>query len=539
MKKLVISVLIVAAVLSCSVFAYTGRGTQDDPYLIATKEDLQTIATASATNSFKNKYFKQTADIPFGTTAFAGIGNEDRPFMGIYDGNGYTISGSNFTGNGIFNAAKDAQISNLTSGVTVSARDYTGGIAGRALGQTVISNCFFAGVINVPANNMMLTCRVGGITGFADSDTTIEKCETTASISVDSVPFITYVGGIVGQNHGAVTSCKNNVLIAVCSDTYLVSAGGIAGYNCGAINYCFNEGDISGETENELAAVYAGGIAGYNEGGILTAVQNNASVLVTNYGKYPGYAGGIAGYNAGGIITVARNDGTVITEGAYSGGIVGLNFSMEDQIAVVDNTVNRADVTGEAGIAGGIAGVNMSVVDSTAQSLVSGSVNLNAVTGGNAVIGEEVATNGASSTVENVYALSGSDDNATFMTESQFKSATSLAGLDAYEWVFPNALAPNIVIAADDDEAEIIYIDNDTNNFAFSVYNPGASKGAVAMVSYYNAGRLIGISINNMTLKNGYTTCSVASAYASADNINVMVLDSLTGLIPLIQPLRK
>ncbi|MCR5353626.1 MAG: hypothetical protein K6D98_04905 [Clostridiales bacterium] len=326
--------------------------------------------------------------------------------------------------------------------------------------------------------------------------------------------------------------------VTVCSDTYLVAAGGIAGHNGGVVNYCFNYGNVSGETSNDLAAVYTGGICGYNEGGVLSAVQNTASVLVTNYGKYPGYAGGICGYNEGGIINVVRNDGTIISEGAYAGGIVGLNLSTE-QVSVVDNAINKADVTGSSGIAGGIAGVNMSIVEDSAEALVSGSVNLNDVYGGNAIVGSEITSGGATSTVENVYALSGSDDNATFLTADQFTNATSLTGLDANEWVFPSGFNPNIAIAADNTEFEIIFVDHSDERFAFSVYNPGSSTSATAIISYYNSGRLVGISISGMSLQNGYTTCSVASPYAGSDNIKVMVLDSLTGLIPLIQPLQK
>ncbi|MBR4978976.1 MAG: hypothetical protein IKX77_00295 [Clostridia bacterium] len=538
MKKLFISLLIVAAVLSLGVYAYTGTGTQANPYMIETKEDLQTIASASASNSLKNKYFKQTANIAFGTENFTGIGTEAHPFMGNYDGCGYTISGTNVTCIGIFNVTKDATVSNLNSGIKITADNYIGGIVGKALGQTVITDCTFNGIISVPENNMILSSRIGGIAGFAESGTTIQKCENFASVNVDSVPFITYVGGIVGQSYGSVYACKNNAAITVCSDTYLVAAGGIAGHTGGAVNYCFNYGDVSGETENELAMVYAGGIAGYNEGGILTAVQNDASVLVTNYGKYPGYAGGICGYNEGGVITVVRNDGTVLTEGAYAGGIVGLNLSTE-QVSVVDNALNKADVTGSSGIAGGIAGVNMSIIDGSTEALVSGSVNLNTVTGGSAIVGSEVTTDGAPSTVENVYALSGTDDNATFLTADQFKNATSLAGLDAGEWVFPSGFNPNIAIASDASEFEIIYVDNNNERFAFSVYNPGTARNGVAIISYYNGGRLAGISISNMSLKNGYTTCSAASPYASSDDIKVMVLDSLTGLIPLVKPLQR
>ncbi|MBP5245731.1 MAG: hypothetical protein J6036_04680 [Clostridia bacterium] len=538
MKKLIISLLIVAAVLSLGVYAYTGTGTQANPYMIETKEDLQVIAAASASNSLKNKYFKQTANIAFGTENFTGIGSEDHPFMGNYDGCGYTISGTNVTCIGIFNVAKDARIANLNSEIKITADNYIGGIVGKALGQTVITDCTFNGIISVPENNMILSSRIGGIAGFAETAVTIQKCENFASVNVNSVPFITYVGGIVGQNYGSVNSCKNNASVTVCSDTYLVAAGGIAGHNGGVVNYCFNYGNVSGETSNDLAAVYTGGICGYNEGGVLSAVQNTASVLVTNYGKYPGYAGGICGYNEGGIINVVRNDGTIISEGAYAGGIVGLNLSTE-QVSVVDNAINKADVTGSSGIAGGIAGVNMSIVEDSAEALVSGSVNLNDVYGGNAIVGSEITSGGATSTVENVYALSGSDDNATFLTADQFTNATSLTGLDANEWVFPSGFNPNIAIAADNTEFEIIFVDHSDERFAFSVYNPGSSTSATAIISYYNSGRLVGISISGMSLQNGYTTCSVASPYAGSDNIKVMVLDSLTGLIPLVKPLQR
>lgn len=68
---------------------FEGTGTEDDPYLIPSKEKWDLLATrVGAGNSYEGKYFRQTADI--NQTNLQRVGN-GYPFSGIYDGQGHSI----------------------------------------------------------------------------------------------------------------------------------------------------------------------------------------------------------------------------------------------------------------------------------------------------------------------------------------------------------------------------------------------------------------------------------------------------------------
>lgn len=80
-----------------SGYKLSGKGTESDPYIIATAKDFRYLAYACNTlmRTYKGKYFKQTADIDFEyipMTAVARV-DLDTSFDGIYDGGGHTMSG--------------------------------------------------------------------------------------------------------------------------------------------------------------------------------------------------------------------------------------------------------------------------------------------------------------------------------------------------------------------------------------------------------------------------------------------------------------
>ncbi|GAI92300.1 unnamed protein product, partial [marine sediment metagenome] len=74
-----------------------GTGTQADPYLIYTSEQLNMIGLFPC---LLDKHFKLMADIDL--SSFTGIsfnitGTESTPFTGVFDGNGHTISNFSYT----------------------------------------------------------------------------------------------------------------------------------------------------------------------------------------------------------------------------------------------------------------------------------------------------------------------------------------------------------------------------------------------------------------------------------------------------------
>ena len=107
MKKIIAFALVLTMMLSMSVFSASaaawdgttaseslkGEGTADSPYLVESAEDLKYIQVqVDAGTTFEGKYFKQTADIDLNNKEWAPIGERTaKPFIGLYDGNGFKI----------------------------------------------------------------------------------------------------------------------------------------------------------------------------------------------------------------------------------------------------------------------------------------------------------------------------------------------------------------------------------------------------------------------------------------------------------------
>ena len=97
-----------------------GKGTETEPYLIKTAQDLEDMADAiTKDNQFADTYFQLANDIELEGTQFS-IGSKSIPFKGSFDGNNKTISNlivfpSGQNGAGLFGGTDlSAVIKNLT-----------------------------------------------------------------------------------------------------------------------------------------------------------------------------------------------------------------------------------------------------------------------------------------------------------------------------------------------------------------------------------------------------------------------------------------
>ena len=338
-----------------SVFATVGEfaggdGTAENPYLIATKTQLNNV------RNFLDANFKLIADIEFteadfeeggdfynNGAGFAPIGSDDSaPFTGTFDGDGYVI--------------KNIYI-NIESDSTVYA-----GLFGYNKGTIKNLGIVDGSVSASYSSSSSYAAFAGGIAGYNDEGT-IENCYNTGVVS--SFSSFAYAGGIVGRNYeGTITNCYNtgDVSASSSSDYSRAYAGGIVGYTGGTITNCYNTGDVLATSTASMAYAYAGGIAGENYKGTIENCYNTGSVSAS-CDSYA-YAGGIAGENYDGTITNCYNTGCVSASSsssssdanAYAGGIVGYN---NGTITNCYNTGNvSASYTSNYSYAGGIAGVN-------------------------------------------------------------------------------------------------------------------------------------------------------------------------------------
>ena len=205
-----------------------GTGTEEDPYLISTPTQLRVVAYLTV----GNYHFRQINDIDLsnaynatgtdtdkfihnnGGKFYAPIGTESAPFDGVYDGQGYKITGvksdrANENNIGVFGYVKQngtlvPTIKNLhvelmaTDGVKANGivgNENVGGIAGR-IENGIIENC------SVTVGSVTGKNNVGGIAGYF-MNARIINCFTQSDVSAfgNGKP---YAGGIVGYVHDAV-----------------------------------------------------------------------------------------------------------------------------------------------------------------------------------------------------------------------------------------------------------------------------------------------------------------------------------------------
>ena len=254
MKKRIGSLLLILALcftlLPTAAFAAEtpsfggGTGTQKDPWLIASQEDL--IALAEFLNSGNAEqfdaetagignchgyYFKQTADIDLTGVTWEPIGySGNYYFAGNYNGGGHSITNAVSTGKvdpdgfataGIFGWVAFGSVENLhvknANFVATGQNNYSyvGGIAGVCYGSP-IKNCSVVNSSLESKRNNNNNCA-GSIVGYSTGGT-FEKC----AAENNQVKTMAYGGGFVGEvdddpSYGAGTSTFTSCYTANCS----------------------------------------------------------------------------------------------------------------------------------------------------------------------------------------------------------------------------------------------------------------------------------------------------------------------------------
>ena len=250
-----------------------GSGTENDPYIISTEDDLLNITNSSG------KYYKLNNRINLSSN-WQGI----KDFAGYFDGNNKVIYLDNTT-DGVFrNILSGSSVENLITAGTIASDVTTyslnvGAIAGELSG--ILKNCtnYASNVSNITSSGSrggligtMLSgseCsdvynygsiynrgNTGGVVGLSNYRTKITNALNAGAI--ESIGGKT--GGIAGWNYASVTNAYNSGVVK--GETI----GGIAGCDGGAPTYtnCFNIGEIYEKNATKLTF---GGILGYSNSG--------------------------------------------------------------------------------------------------------------------------------------------------------------------------------------------------------------------------------------------------------------------------------
>ena len=198
-----------------------GSGTADDPYRIATPEDLMLLGE---TPEDYDKHFILTADIDLDPNLPGGkvfdkavivpkaSWEGGTPFTGVFDGKGHTISRLTIRGGidlGLFGYLADgAEVKNL-------------------------------GLVHV---NITGSGRyIGGLVGDNDSGV-VTQCYSTGSVSSTGW----YVGGLVGSNYGRITNSYSTGTVSGLQDV-----AGLVGSGGGGVTHSFWDIQTSGQASSD------------------------------------------------------------------------------------------------------------------------------------------------------------------------------------------------------------------------------------------------------------------------------------------------
>ena len=150
-------------------------GTETDPYVIGSAEDMYTLASEVASgNSFSGKVIVVAAGISeINLGDFTPIGTSGKPFSGTFDGSGvnFKLSINKETTNyvGLFGFIQNAVVENFSVSGFIKGQNY-----------------------------------VGAVVGQVNTGSTIRNVYNTANIT-----GVNYVGGLVGLNVGTLTQMYN------------------------------------------------------------------------------------------------------------------------------------------------------------------------------------------------------------------------------------------------------------------------------------------------------------------------------------------
>ena len=372
-----------------------GSGTESDPYLISTKDDLwemaEKINTKETNREYSGAFYRLTADIDLGgRKEWVPIGcynlyADSFLFEGTFDGCGHAIRGIHISytnpligqKQGIFGlfgqvsgTVKDLTIGNSSISAKGDNSIIVGAVAGKLIGGT-LTNCHTTDSVSVSGNY-----HSGGICGYADSRSILSGCTNAASVT--DTGTVGYAGGITALAFCRIEGCANSGSVV----SEQSEAGGIAAAVKNSVTDCENTGDVTArkyaagivcqfsdgalnpgmndDTVTLLRCANSGKITSEQDvaGGIAASCRTGSIVECRNSGSVtsPKETGGILAYFQHSVFgtpceqfTISRceNTGTIVSNGNYTaGGICGMTYGAETRL-VFENCVNSGSVEAE------------------------------------------------------------------------------------------------------------------------------------------------------------------------------------------------
>ena len=381
-----------------------GTGTPNDPYLLATAEDLIRIG---ANPRLMSAHFMLLDDVDLTGIDMPAIGNSVCPFVGVFEGNKKSIRQLRLARSdqwyvGLFSYVCDGEIRDVrlvSPDVEAPGCHEVGALVGRLSGGTVSGCDVVQGRVNAYE-------RVGLLIGSARG--MVAECHADGDVTGSSTS-----GGLAGVNSGTLSHCSAAGTISGGS-----FSGGLVGVNdlYGRLDHCSAESTVRG-------SVHVGGLAG----------RNNSPTTITDCharGVVSGssFVGGLLGSSKSSIpwpresAEIARCHADTTTDGLEAvGGLVG----HAGYPSVVLECFAKGSVVGDRDVGGLVGRADCVVSMCYAHAAVDGHSNVGGLTGENRRIVQGCYSTGYVSGEASVGGLVGSHLSVTDLESCLWDVQTS------------------------------------------------------------------------------------------------------------------
>ena len=285
---------------------------------------------------------KLASDLNFGGVEWTPIGTSSSPFIGTFDGCGYTIKNLNADTAADFAFFGEiysyATVKNLNfENVNIKARN--AGVVAVSIGRSTIENVHvLSGTVTGSSYAAAFAAQQ------AYYSTTFKNCtnyaDITAKIAAGFGGYIWYDSAIENcANYGDVTGTDR--------------AAGIAAHIGGSVKDCINNGDI-----NNSGAMPAGGIVAVASAA--TTIENcvnNGNVTNVGTDAKNSSAGGILAQTPGSAVTIknCENNGDIVADNSAAAGIA---IGMYGKVTAIE-CENNGDVYGATAAAGTVSATGL------------------------------------------------------------------------------------------------------------------------------------------------------------------------------------
>lgn len=258
---LVVAVCAMPAAVSADSTTLKGSGTQNEPYVVTTAEQLQELNKQDEVG-----YVQLGADIDMNGVVLDNKTYVIKKLTGEFDGKGHTISNLKLEGKANTNTGLISELTGNITEVALENIDITDGISNNSI--------------------------VGTLAGYIPegSSVSIDKCIVTGNIS-NNISGTLYIGGLVGCIEGTINSVCTVNLTNCISDVEISYkgnyAGGLIGYAKYYVSATISRCAILGNVTSNASSCKMGGIIGYfNSSEMMLNIVNVCLSGKLEKGKY-------------------------------------------------------------------------------------------------------------------------------------------------------------------------------------------------------------------------------------------------------------